>query len=46
MTKQYRNYRHRFVGSNQPSFEKILENLHLDNQKISPLDKCMDACDL
>jgi len=32
------------VKPNEQDFEKILENLHLNSEEISPLNKCMDAC--
>ena len=34
------------IKSNEQNFKQILENLHLDNEKISPLNKCMNACNL
>lgn len=34
------------VKPNDPNFEKILENLHLNDKDISPLNECMAACDL
>ena len=34
------------VKPNEQNIGKILENLHLDNEDISPLNKCIDTCDL
>jgi hypothetical protein len=31
------------VKPSEQDFEKILENLHLDSEEISPLNKCIDA---
>jgi len=31
------------VKPSEQDFEKILENLHLDSEEMSPLNKCMDA---
>jgi len=34
------------IKPSEQDFDKILENLHLDSEEISPLNKCMDACNL
>jgi hypothetical protein len=34
------------IKSDEHSMEKMLQSLHVDNEEISPLNKCMDACDL
>ncbi|CAF3411681.1 unnamed protein product [Rotaria sp. Silwood1] len=34
------------LSSNEQYIENMLENLHLDSKDISPLNKCMDSCDL
>jgi dCMP deaminase len=34
------------VKPNDQNIGKILESLHLNNEDISPLNKCIDTCDL